>query len=565
MFEYQRDRTNGSLSLFPTTPDKRSQHSHRQRALMSAYYIPNQAVSVSSPIKIRQEGFQVPSTGSPSLNAPPSPTAQYDPQNSFFAGSHGVFPNAFKKLNDRNSIDFTDTLASILAPDSSDDLHLHRSNPHFPPSGLHTQQQNHQSNDLASTSASNPSQYFDISSFPSQFASFNRGGPATSGTIDLNSSSLHDSPSAGMPSNNTSAGSLGHHFISGDPSLSFHPQNGTPHLPPPTTHQRAHTISFPNTTSGMRPVLPRLNSVRTSSPASTQTALGTTSDPRHNMGMVVPSSPYDPFPPTNTGAAVGIPPHIANAVGMNAPSGRTAPGVQPSSGAVRRNSSRSRSRSRPATSGAVSASGVAVPGSSAGGGIGGSSSGGRASSRVGKRRTQSISSPSPPAGTTASSVASNAPVNGGAGSIAIAGPGRPGPMSILIPEVPNHINHIRHGSQGQALVSPSNTAASASWMFSPGSAQTAYSLPNGHNMGGAGDVGSSLGAASSYISQSVPPNGIIVDDDRTPPTKEDPSTKQSVSFSLTSCLCSRVWFCPAFLSHTYHHSFISNVYVGLRY
>lgn len=139
---------------------------------MSAFYVQHGAGS--SPNRIRQEGFQIPSN-SPSLNAPPSPTTPFDSQNIFFAGSHNVFPNAFKKFNDRNAIDFSDTLASIMGSDSADDFHRGLNN-NTPASSRQQQQQqqpdyptNAQSHQHSQSASSH---FFDISSFPSHLNAY---------------------------------------------------------------------------------------------------------------------------------------------------------------------------------------------------------------------------------------------------------------------------------------------------------------------------------------------------------------------------------------------------------
>lgn len=427
--------------LLPLHPKYRS-------ILMSAYYM--QHNPGTSPTRIRQEGFNV-STNSPSLNAPPSPTTPFDSQNAFFAGSHNVFPNAFKKFNDRNAIDFSDTLASIMTPESADDPH--RQGPSANPNFRHSLDYPSGSTSGHTHSQSAGSPYFDISSYPAHLNNF-RGG-----TTDPTSPAMADASVSALNQPQTTAASLGHNYI-GDPPLAFHHAHTLPH----------HRASF-----GPPPVLPRLNTMRTTSPSTNNP--GSTSD----MNVVVPSSPFSP-------GAVGI---------------------QPSSGAVR-STSRSRSRSRPAAGASTGPGGVIErnPSVSA------------RSSRVAKKRTASISSPSPPGGTP--------------GSIANAGvvqsaqqqqsqhqqqqqQPQPLAMSIIIPDPRSAQAH-----HNAPAASPATTAAS--WVFSPSSAHTAFSLPNGEST-----AATSFNNTFAAGGQSLP---MVMDDEKTPPTKEDPSSKQSVSISF---------------------------------
>jgi hypothetical protein len=105
-------------------------------------------------------------------------------------------------------------------------------------------------------------------------------------------------------------------------------------------------------------------------------------------------------------------------------------------------------------------------------------------------------------------------------------------MSIVIPDVRSPIN--QHTLNGGMVASPTTTGASASWgVFSPSSAQTAFSLPTGHGMGdvGPGGAGTSYGGSTAYNSQGGPPSGIIVDEDTMSSTKDDAQSKQSVIFA----------------------------------
>ncbi|KAF9511258.1 hypothetical protein BS47DRAFT_1395261 [Hydnum rufescens UP504] len=205
---------------------------------MSAFYVQHQGPPLaSSTSKIRQEGFQIPNS-SPSLNAPPSPNTPFDPQNVFFHGSH-IFPNAFKKFNDSNSLDFSETLASMMATDPPEDHNRQLHNPrhhHTPASSVdfstpQPQSQNQQ-----------PQHLFDISSFPSHLNNF-RGTPDSGlGT---------ESP-------------VQHNFF-GDPPLN--------HAVADYRHHSYNSTAHP-------PILPHLNNIRTASPSSSD--------------LAYPSSPFSP-------------------------------------------------------------------------------------------------------------------------------------------------------------------------------------------------------------------------------------------------------------------------------
>lgn len=428
--------------------------------LMSAYYM--QHNPGASPTRIRQEGFNIP-TNSPSLNAPPSPTTPFDSQNTFFAGSHNVFPNAFKKFNDRNAIDFSDTLASMMTSESADDPH--RPGVSATPNFRHSL--DYPSGSSATTSGHTHSQsagshFFDISSFPQHLNNFRATSDAASSV-----GGVADASASGLAQPQANQGPIGHNYL-GDPPLAFH----HPH-PPPT--QRRHRASF--SAVGPPPVLPRLNTMRTASPSTNN------GGPQSDMNVVVPSSPFSP----------GV------------------VGVQPSSGAVR-STSRSRSRSRPATGANTGPGGVLErnPSVSA------------RSSRVAKKRTTSISSPSPPAGTPGS-IASGSMVQ----SAQQQHPQQqPLAMSIIIPDPRSAPTHH---SVSVAAASPATTAAS--WVFSPSSAQTAFSLPNGDST--AATSFNNTFAPPGASGQSLPMGGIIMDDEKTPPTKEDAPSKQLVFHSFT--------------------------------
>lgn len=418
---------------------------------MSAYYA--QHNPGASPSRIRQEGFTIPSN-SPSLNAPPSPTTPFDSQNVFFAGSHNVFPNAFKKFNDRNAIDFSDTLASIMSPDSADDPHRAGASATFRhsldyPSASSATTSGHSHSQSAS------SHFFDIPSFPSHLNNF-RAGTTTDAASSL--TGVADANPPGLTQPQPTPGSLGHNFLA-DPQLAFH------HAHPPGP-QRRHRASF--SAAGPPPVLPRLNTMRTASPSTNHT--GSPSD----MNAVVPSSPFSPG----------------------------AMGVQPSSGAVR-STSRSRSRSRPASGATTGPGGVIERNPSV-----------SARSRVAKKRTTSISSPSPPGGTPGSIV--NGAVVPSVQQQSSQQPQQQQPlaMSIIIPDPRNAQAH-----QNVATASPATTAAS--WVFSPSSTQTAFSLPNGEST-----AATSFNNTFAPGGQSLPMGGVFMDDDKTPPTKEDASSKQ---------------------------------------
>ena len=334
----------------------------------------------STTSKIRQEGFQIPNS-SPSLNAPPSPSTPFDPQNAFFHGSH-VFPNAFKKFNDNNSMDFSETLASMMATDSLDDRSRQLHNPrHHTPAGSvdfstpQPQSQNQQQQHL-----------FDISAFPSHLNNF-RGTPDSGiGT---------ESP-------------VQHNFF-GDPPLN--------HAVADYRHHSYSTTAHP-------PILPRLNTMRTASPSSSD--------------LVYPSSPFSP-------------------------SGNGTP-----ASTIVHSQSRSRSRSRTATSG------VRPPPTA-----------GR--SRVGKKRTTSISSPSPPGS-----------------SSGMGGANAPSGVAIVIPD----------------LHSPPPHSPATSWMFSPSSQQTTFSLPD--PSGG--------GFPTTFSNpQSLPMPGLVGDDKSGAQNgKDDAASKQLV-------------------------------------
>jgi hypothetical protein len=433
---------------------------------MSAYYMQHNLSA--SPTRIRQEGFNIP-TNSPSLNAPPSPTAPFDSQNAFFAGSHNVFPNAFKKFNDRNAIDFSDTLASMMTSEPTTTTTTttaedpHRQGLPATPNFRHSL--DYPSGSSATTSGHTHSQsagshFFDISSFPPHLNNFRPTSDATSSV-----GGVPDASASGLPQSQTNPGSMGHSYL-GDPPLTYH----HPHPPGPQRHHRA---SF--STVGPPPVLPRLNTMRTASPSTNNVGGG----PQSDMNVVVPSSPFSP-------GAVGV------GVGV----------LQPSSGAVR-STSRSRSRSRPATGASTGPGGVLErnPSVSA------------RSSRVAKKRTTSISSPSPPAGTPGS-IASGSMVQSVQQQQSQQ---QPLAMSIIIPD-PRSAHH------SVAAASPATTAAS--WVFSPSSAQTAFSLPNGDST--AATSFNNTFAPPGAGGQSLPMGGVVMDDDRTPPTKEDAPSKQSV-------------------------------------
>lgn len=113
-------------------------------------------------------------------------------------------------------------------------------------------------------------------------------------------------------------------------------------------------------------------------------------------------------------------------------------------------------------------------------------------------------------------------------------------MSIIIPDPRSA--QLSHTMNGAGAVSPATTAAS--WVFSPSSAQTAFSLPTGDTT--AATSFSNTFAPQGPGAQSLPMGGIVMDDEKTPPTKEDPSSKQSVS----------ILFAPIFFFLTLHWSLI---------
>lgn len=357
---------------------------------MSAFYVQHQPPTTQATTpKIRQEGFQIPNS-SPSLNAPPSPSTPFDPQNAFFHPNH-VFPNAFKKFNDSNSMDFSDTLASMMAGDSVDDRSRqvgHHHNHHTGTNGV----------DYAPSQPQSQAQQqhlFDISAFPSHLNNFR-----------------------GTPDSGIGADSPVQHNFFGDPPLNHG-----------TNDFRHHSY----TGSAHPPILPRLNTMRTSSPSTT--SLASPSE------LHYPSSPFSPNVANNSGSTIV------------------------------HSQSRSRSRSRTA------ASSVRPPPTAS-------------RSRVGKKRTTSISSPSPPGSSS--------------------GLGGTNGMAIVIPDI--------H--------SPPPHSPATSWMFSPSSQQTAFSLPD--PSGGAFNNG--FGGP-----QSVPMGGLVTDDK---PSvlggKEDAASKQSVSIHPSS-------------------------------